>query len=78
MEVDIISFPVRQLPDQATEHLHGERGGGGQAGVRDNEIGNSGFLFFSSQGFDLFHIFRTCRSFPRPPEASTQYSESRM
>ena len=82
MEVEIILFSVRQLPDKATEHLHGERGGGGQAGVRDNEIGNSGFLFslqdFSSQGFDLFHIFRTCRSFPRPPEASTQYSESRM
>ena len=78
MEVEIILFSVRQLPDKATEHLHGERGGGRQAGVRDNEIGNSGFLFFSNQGFDPFHIFRTCRSFPRPPEASTQYSESRM
>ena len=43
---DKVLFSVRQLPDEATEHLHGERGGGGQAGVRDNEIGNSGFLFF--------------------------------
>ena len=47
MEVEIILFSVRQLPDKATEHLHGERGGRGKAGVRDNEIGNSGF--FSSR-----------------------------
>ena len=46
MEVEIILFSVRQLPDKATEHLHGERGGGGKAGVRDNEIGNSGFFLF--------------------------------
>ena len=26
MEVEFISFSVRQLPDKATEHLHGERG----------------------------------------------------
>ena len=28
-----LNFTVRQLPDEATEHLHGERGGGGKAGL---------------------------------------------
>ena len=57
MEVDIISFSVRQLPDKATEHLHGERGGRGKASVRDNEIGNSGFLFFSSRFLKVLTFF---------------------
>ena len=32
---------VRQLPHQAPEHLHRERGGGGQAGVRDDEVSDT-------------------------------------
>ena len=40
-----VKFAVRQLPDKAAEHLHGERGGGGEASLRDNEVRNSGFLF---------------------------------
>ena len=32
---------VRQLPHQAPEHLHRERGGGGEAGVRDHEVSHT-------------------------------------
>ena len=32
---------VRQLPHQAPEHLHRERGGGGEAGVRDDEVSDT-------------------------------------
>ena len=46
---------VRQLPDQAAKYLHGERGGGGQARVRNHEVCDTEYVGFTDTNIDLQH-----------------------